>query len=149
MVYKFTGQLLWNKKENKKIYTTEKSTSYLNGMSFFSVHNSVHSRIMERFWVISLNMWNVPAIEIKKVNRKQNGYTKSPHLSSPCQLAHKALLHRVTVSVSAFCYCFAQQIHPSWDCINPVLHLLMHVDFGQLVFSFLLDAISLQWFMIF
>lgn len=40
MVYKFTGQLLWNKKENKKIYTIEKSTPYLNGMSFFSLKST-------------------------------------------------------------------------------------------------------------
>lgn len=82
----------------------------------------------------------------QKVNRKK-AVTYS-HLTYPLRASWhiRPCCNASTISVSAFCFWFAQQIHPSCDRINLVIHL--HVDFGRPVFSFIIDVISLQWFMI-
>lgn len=122
--------------------------SYFIQSSFkhFFLQNNVYSIIMGRFWVISQNMWNVRAIEIKKsTGNKTVTYS---HLIYPLRASWhiRPCCNGSTISVSAFCYWFAQQIHPSFDRINLLIYL--NVDFGRSVFSFILDVISLQWFMI-
>lgn len=96
--------------------------SYFIQSSFkhFFLQNNVYSIKMGRFWVISQNMWNVRAIEIKKsTGNKTVTYS---HLTYPLRASWhiRPCCNGSTISVSAFCYWFAQQIHPSFDRINLV-----------------------------
>lgn len=91
-------------------------------------------------------MWNVRTTEIKKSTG--NKTVTNSHIAFPLRASWhiRPCCNASTIVVSAFCYWFAQQIHSSFDRINLVIYL--NVDFGRPVFSFILDVISLQWFMI-